>query len=244
MPRFTKEFVKALRPDPGGRERFLWDATKGAPVGFGIRIKPSGAASYIVQYRNQEGRTRRMVIGRVGDFKHPDRARGIARDRLGDVRKGGDPSAERNAARKAMTVRGLCALYLDAAEKGLPFGKRGQAKRASTLATGRGHGRPVERHPRRRRHHGRDRGEPGARREAARRRQAPRDPERRRLPGARGRVAGGGGKATTRWPTPSGGRVAAPSRAIPFRPGPFGRSHIVAPQRRKSGSSAQRQAAA
>jgi hypothetical protein len=64
MPKITKRIVDALRPDPTGKDVFRWDAGDGALKGFGLRIKPGGAASYFVQYRNKEGRTRRLVIGR------------------------------------------------------------------------------------------------------------------------------------------------------------------------------------
>ena len=79
--------------------------------GFGIRMKPSGAASYLVQYRNKEGRTRRLVIGKVGTLT-PDEARKLAGDALKAAAKGGDPSAERHAVRGAITVSDLCDLYL------------------------------------------------------------------------------------------------------------------------------------
>ena len=59
MPKITKRVVDALRPDPTGKDVFRWDAGDGALKGFGLRMKPSGAASYFVQYRNREGRTRR-----------------------------------------------------------------------------------------------------------------------------------------------------------------------------------------
>ena len=59
MPKITKRVVDALRPDPTGKDVFRWDAGDGALKGFGLRIKPSGAASYFVQYRNREGRTSR-----------------------------------------------------------------------------------------------------------------------------------------------------------------------------------------
>ena len=109
MPKITKRAVDALRPDPAGRDVFCWDAGDGALKGFGVRLKPSGAASYLVQYRNKECRTRRLVLGRVGELT-PDEARQLAADSLKEVRKGGDPSADRHAVRGAMTVAELCDL--------------------------------------------------------------------------------------------------------------------------------------
>ena len=123
MSKLTKRVVDALRPDPK-RDVFKWDAGDGALKGFGVRVKPSGVASYFVQYRNKEGRTRRLVLGRVGELT-PDEARRIAADKLKEARTGGDPSAERHAARAAITVSELCDLYLADA--------KGRIK-ASTLA--------------------------------------------------------------------------------------------------------------
>ena len=95
---------------PGHRDVFAWDAGDGALKGFGVRVKPSGIASYFVQHRNQEGRTRRLVLGRVGELT-PDEARALAADKLKGVRRGADSSADRHAARTAMTVAELCDLY-------------------------------------------------------------------------------------------------------------------------------------
>ena len=111
MPKITKRVVDALRPDPGGKDIFRWDAGDGALKGFGMRMKPSGAASYLVQYRNKEGRTRRLVIGKLGTLT-PDEARTLAGDALKAAAKGGDPSADRRAVRGAITVSDLCDLYL------------------------------------------------------------------------------------------------------------------------------------
>jgi site-specific recombinase XerD len=110
MAKLTKRVVDALHPAQG-RDVFKWDAGDGALKGFGVRVKPSGVASFFVQYRNKEGRTRRLVLGRVGELT-PDEARRLAADKLQDARKGGDPSAERRAARAAITVSELCDLYL------------------------------------------------------------------------------------------------------------------------------------
>jgi integrase len=124
MPKITKRFVDALRPDRTGRDVFAWDAGDGALKGFGIRMKPSGAASFLVQYRNKEGRTRRLVIGKVGALT-PDEARTLAGEALKAATKGGDPSAERHAVRGAITVSDLCDLYLADAKNRI---------KASTLA--------------------------------------------------------------------------------------------------------------
>jgi integrase len=123
MPRITKRLVDSLRPERG-RDLFVWDAGDGALKGFGIRIKPSGTGSYLVQYRNKEGRTRRFVLGRLGTLT-PDDARRLAGDALRTVAMGGDPSAERQAIRGSITIADLCDLYLADA--------KGRIK-ASTLA--------------------------------------------------------------------------------------------------------------
>ena len=64
-------------------EQFLWDPR--LPC-FGIRVHPSGVRSYIVQYR-ERGRTRRRVIGSVGDMERRT-ARRHARKLLSDVKVG------------------------------------------------------------------------------------------------------------------------------------------------------------
>ena len=110
-PKLSKRVVDALRPNPEGKDVFLWDSGDGALKGFGVRMKPSGAGAYIVQYRTAEGRTRRLALGKVGTLT-PDEARTLARDKLVAATKGADPSAERHAARASMTVAELCDLYL------------------------------------------------------------------------------------------------------------------------------------
>jgi integrase len=111
MPRLTKRVVDAIRPDATGRDVFVWDNGDGALKGFGVRMKPSGVASYLVQYRTKEGRTRRLVLGKLGVLT-PDQARAQAADRLKEAALGGDPSADRHRAREALTVSELADLYL------------------------------------------------------------------------------------------------------------------------------------
>src|SRR5260370_13206859 len=103
MAKITKRVVDALTVHPAGGDRFLWDTGDGALKGFGIGVKPSGIASFLIQYRTREGRTRRLAIGRVGTLA-PEEARHQAREQLAAVAKGADPSGERHRIRNATTV--------------------------------------------------------------------------------------------------------------------------------------------
>jgi integrase len=138
MPKLTKRTVDAAQPEPA-RDVLLWDEDM---AGFGLRIKPSGAKAFIVQYRNRNGRSRRMTVGRYGVLT-PEQARQQARHILAGVLKGEDPAEARAADRSALTVADLCREYLDKAERGLIITRRRKAKKASTLYTDRGR---VERH--------------------------------------------------------------------------------------------------
>ena len=137
MPKLTKRFVDGLKPT--NRDIVHWDDDLAR---FGLRVKPSGARTWIVQYRNSAGRTRKLALGRVGVLT-PEEARQRAGKALGKVADGADPSATRRSARGAKTVADLCRDYLSAADKGLVLGKRKRPKAESTLATDRGR---IERH--------------------------------------------------------------------------------------------------
>lgn len=64
--------------------------------GFGVRMKPSGTRTFLIQYRNAERRSRRFVIGQYGILT-VELARDLARKKLASVIDGGDPAAERRA---------------------------------------------------------------------------------------------------------------------------------------------------
>jgi integrase len=131
LPKLTKRFVDAMKPVK--RDTLYRDEDLS---GFALRAKPSGARTWVVQYRNSAGRTRKLALGRVGVLT-PDEARRQARKALVRVAGGEDPSATRNAARGAMTVADLCHDYLAAAERGLVFGKGKRPKSETTLASDR-----------------------------------------------------------------------------------------------------------
>lgn len=109
MPKLTKRFVDTLSPDLADKgDIIVWDDSV---KGLGIRIKKSGVMSWLIQYRNAEGRSRRLTLDKVGILT-PDDARKMALDKLRAVAGGADPVADRNKLRQGTTVEELCDVYL------------------------------------------------------------------------------------------------------------------------------------
>ena len=124
-----------LKPE---KEYFAWDPEL---RNFGIRIKPSGTKTFIIQYRNKYGKTRRMAIGQYGRLT-PNEARKEAKIKLAEVEGGKDPSAERKALKKASTVKELCEKYKADCKKGKVF-RKGKLKKESTMKIDKGR---IDRH--------------------------------------------------------------------------------------------------
>ena len=106
MANLTKRAVDAAMA--ADKQTILWDDKL---KGFGLLVLPSGTKSFIVQYRSEAGRSRRLTIGRYGAFT-PDQARTEASEILLSVAKGGDPMAEKRSARAAPTVDDLLDRYI------------------------------------------------------------------------------------------------------------------------------------
>jgi integrase len=85
-------------------------------TGFGLKASPTGALSYVVEYRPGAGgrsvSKRRMVLGTPKNLT-PEEARNLASGVLARVRLGDDPAAERSNARKAETVSDLLIGFMD-----------------------------------------------------------------------------------------------------------------------------------
>src|SRR6056297_625026 len=97
--KLTKQLVD--RTSPTERELWVWDTEV---RGFGLRVRPSGRKSYVIEYRVGEGGRhapkRRYTIGQHGSPWAPDSARKKAIEILADVIKGKDPAADRQEARR------------------------------------------------------------------------------------------------------------------------------------------------
>ena len=107
--KLTKPVIERL--SPADADYIVWDAQL---PGFGVRVKPSGVKSYVVQYRNrQTGASRRKTIGQHGPLLTFHQAHERARITLSDALKGNDPIADDRAVRAAPTVKELAADYLE-----------------------------------------------------------------------------------------------------------------------------------
>lgn len=95
--KITKQQIDAASAK--GQEGFLWD---GSIKGFGLRIRPSGAKTFIYSYRAVGGRSaskKRITIGVYGNITL-EQARKQAQQLAGHVAGGGDPASDRNAKRR------------------------------------------------------------------------------------------------------------------------------------------------
>ena len=123
--RLTKTAVDAAQPR--AKPYRLWDS---ALRGFGLKVTPAGAKTYIATYRAGTGRKapqREYTIGKHGTVT-PDQAREVAQRVLSEARLGSDPQFARKASRDELTVAQLCEQYL---------AEGTSTKKSSTLATDR-----------------------------------------------------------------------------------------------------------
>jgi len=106
MQKLTKKLLDSAKAQ--NKETVLWDDIL---AGFGVRVKLSGVKSFCVQYRNAQGRSRRLTIGRYGRLTLAQ-ARAKARQILAEVDQGVDPLEEKRKGRRAPTVKELADRYM------------------------------------------------------------------------------------------------------------------------------------
>lgn len=95
----TQLRIAALEPKSNARY-VSWD---GGIPGFGVRVTPTGAKSFVLTYRLESGRVRWATLGRVGHITL-EKARDRARAFLGVLADGKDPLRQKDLLHDAPTV--------------------------------------------------------------------------------------------------------------------------------------------
>lgn len=106
--RLTQERIDTLLPQ-AGRQYVAWDKTL---PGFGVRVSPAGAKSFILKYRLPSGRVRWKTLGRVGSDLSLDGARGRAQSDRGKVADGIDPLRAHDEAKGALSLATVAERFL------------------------------------------------------------------------------------------------------------------------------------
>ncbi|MBA2351022.1 MAG: integrase family protein, partial [Burkholderiales bacterium] len=83
--KITRELLRDI--NPGRKQQDIADTEM---QGFGVRVMPSGVISYVVRYRQKDGRQTRHAIGRY-PLMTVSAAREAARQTLASITKGADP---------------------------------------------------------------------------------------------------------------------------------------------------------
>jgi integrase len=124
----TKRDVEALEPG-----QTIWDAGIRGVLGFGARRQVGTAVSFLLAYRNQDGRQRRYTIGKFTALTVEaarDRAKTL-RERIG---RGEDPAASKAEQLHGETVAEMVDAYIADCRAGHVLIRRtGKPKRTSTI---------------------------------------------------------------------------------------------------------------
>ena len=131
MAKITERWLASLGSPT--RDVVIFDDSLGR---FGVRLTPNGAISFLVQYRNAQGKSRRLTIGRYGQPWTLTEARKQAKKLLGAADGGGDPLRQRQDARTARAFGDFAEDYLERCKEGLILTRRTRKpKKPSTIAT-------------------------------------------------------------------------------------------------------------
>ncbi|MGH6647344.1 tyrosine-type recombinase/integrase [Aquabacterium sp.] len=105
--KLTKSAVDAAQPQAQAVE--LRDTLV---PGFLCKITPAGRKVFMLQYRTNAGERRKPSLGLYGELT-VEQARSLAQEWLAQVRRGGDPAAEKAEARQAPTIAELCKKFME-----------------------------------------------------------------------------------------------------------------------------------
>jgi integrase len=99
--KLTAGFVLSAAKPPEGKDRIIyWDDRR---PGFGLMVTKTGKRSFLFQYRNNKGQSRRATL--IGTTKLPD-AHKWADILQGEVARGSDPVAKKKTERAERSKRG------------------------------------------------------------------------------------------------------------------------------------------
>ena len=117
MARLSRALIESSEVPQGKDSAIVWDS---ALPGFGVRINAGGTRSFVAQYRNGSGATKRLSLGRYEAMSIDD-ARRLARSTLAKAVHGYDPAEEqaKAKARASITVGSVADAYLLASESRL-----------------------------------------------------------------------------------------------------------------------------
>lgn len=101
---------RVAKPGTANTDLLYWDVE---PKGFGLRVTPTGKATFIVQGRVEgSAKEARITIGAYGVFT-VDQARNVAREHLRNMRMGVDPrDLKRQDEAMRVTLDEVCAQYV------------------------------------------------------------------------------------------------------------------------------------
>ncbi|MEJ5042866.1 tyrosine-type recombinase/integrase [Pseudomonas sp. MYb398] len=105
--KLTKSAVDAAQPQAQAIE--LRDTLV---PGFLCKITPAGRKVFMLQYRTNAGERRKPALGLFGELT-VEQARSLAQEWLAQVRRGGDPAADKAEARQPPTVEELCKKFME-----------------------------------------------------------------------------------------------------------------------------------
>lgn len=105
--KLSKKAIDAF--EATGKLEYLWDAEV---KGFGVVITPAGSKSFILNYRNQDNRSRRKTIGKYGHLTL-EQARDFARELTYRIAKGEDPVHQDEMQRSQPTFAEVAQRFLD-----------------------------------------------------------------------------------------------------------------------------------